>query len=522
MVRYADMTALVTGMRHGIRVMLAMLFVPACLQAEAEEWKEVDFTVRSEAVVSAGSHAPFWQVSNRHGLSSLESNNADLRIGMQRDFDKCEGFSWAYGAELVGAWNHAVPFFVHQLYADMRYNCWELSVGSKERWSEGKHATLSGGGLTFSPNARPVPQVRLGIHEYTTVPWGFNGWVHVKGHFSYGRYTDSEYTKAFAREARPGTFYVQEVLLHEKTFFVKVGKSSCTPLSLEAGLEMYCQFGGKLFEKTASHDSLVYALPHTYREYVKAFIPLSGGKDTPVAEQTNVNGNQLGSWHIAANYTTPALGVKVYCEHFFEDHSQLIGFAFNKDWKGGTKMVSYLPWKDGLWGIEVSLPQCRYLSAILYEHTTMKDQSGPILHNSSGSLAEQVSGFDCYYHHYIYQGWQHWGRGMGTPLAISSAYNVDGTSIISSSRIKAHHLGAEGVCGKHLSYRLLATYVKHWGTYRDPFKEVGHQVSTLLELQYTIPTSRIGGRLSLAKDWGNTLIGNNTGAALTIQYTPTL
>jgi hypothetical protein len=145
-------------------VFLFPLLVFAQGRTELSEWNKISYTLQTDIVASTGKHAPFWLVRNRHGLSSLESNNANLSVGLFRDFDKKEGFTWAYGAEFAGAWNYTSPFIVQQLYADVKYNCWELSVGSKEYWSEGKHRTLSGGGLTFAPNARPIPQVRFGIN----------------------------------------------------------------------------------------------------------------------------------------------------------------------------------------------------------------------------------------------------------------------------------------------------------------------------------------------------------------------
>ena len=166
---------------------------------DESEWGKIRCELHTSIVASIGEYTPFWLVSNRNGVSSLEGNNANLGIGIFRSFDNKTGLTWSYGAEVIGTWNYTSPLIVQQLYADVKYNCWELSLGSKERWSEGKHRTLSSGGLTFVPNARPIPQIRFGINEYTTVPWWFDEWVKVKGHFSYGRYTDGEFQKSFTR-----------------------------------------------------------------------------------------------------------------------------------------------------------------------------------------------------------------------------------------------------------------------------------------------------------------------------------
>ena len=78
----------------------------------------------------------------------------------------------------------------------LKYRCLGLSIGSKERHSEFNNPLLSSGGLTFSGNARSVPQVRIGIPEYTLVP-GTKGWLAFKGHIAYGMFTDDGWQKDF-------------------------------------------------------------------------------------------------------------------------------------------------------------------------------------------------------------------------------------------------------------------------------------------------------------------------------------
>ena len=209
-------------MRDKLLLGAFLLCLTLPLQA-GDEFHKIQYDLQTAATLSSGKHAPFWLVSNRQGQASLTHNQAYLSAGLYRDFDHTQKFTWAYGIELIGAWHHTSPYYVQQLYADLKYHCWELSIGSKERWSEGKHRTLSGGGLTFSPNARPIPQVRFGINEYTTAPWLFNEWVQVKGHFSYGRYADREFILSHMAHAPGGTYYTYNILMHEKTAFLKIG-----------------------------------------------------------------------------------------------------------------------------------------------------------------------------------------------------------------------------------------------------------------------------------------------------------
>lgn len=488
--------------------------------AQENEWDKVRYEVQTDVVVSQGRHAPFWLVSNRHGLSSLENNSANLSAELYRDFDKKSGFTWSYGMELAGAWHYTAPFYVQQLYADMKYNCWELSIGSKERWSEGKNQKLSGGGLTFAPNARPIPQVRFGINEYTTVPWWFNGWVQVKGHTSYGLQTDNQFIKDWTQDAITNTCRVQNVLFHEKTAFIRIASPTNKGIGFEGGLEMYTQFGGQVYKKDDNGNYILHrGLPATYKEYIKAFIPMAGGDNTPTAEQTNINGNVLGSWHFIVNYTTEEWQLRGYYEHFFEDHSQLLGISWVSDRNGEKRFLSYHPWQDGLWGLELTLRNGRWMKGVVAEFITSRDQSGPILHNSNDIFKEQVSGWDSYYTHYLYQSWQHWGMGIANPQFLAPSYNDDHSISIPNTRLRSYHIGIEGNLHAAWSYRLLASHTRHWGSITDPLPNPMSATCLMVETTYK-PTKILGWGWevtgALAYDHSE-LIGNNMGGMFTLR-----
>lgn len=495
------------------------LFVYAQERTQTSEWEKVNYAIQTDIVASTGKHTPFWLVSNKHGNSSLENNNANLSFGVYRDFDKKKGFTWAYGAEFIGAWHYTAPFYIQQLYADLKYNCWELSIGSKERWSEGKHRTLSGGGLTFSPNARPIPQVRFGINEYTTVPWWFNGWVQVKGHFSYGRHTDDRFQQKFTAEAIRGTRYTENILFHEKTAFMKIGNRDKGPFSIELGLEMYSQFGGRVWEKRPEGDIIRYDLPYSYREYIKAFIPMSGGSDSPDIDKLNVNGNILGSWHFAMNYERDDWKIKAYYEHFYEDHSGLFGLDYHNNLEGDKEWVTYLPWRDGLYGLELIVPKNSVINAIVYEYITSRDQSGPILHNPGENLLEQAGGADTYYNHSFYQSWQHWGMAICNPHILSPVYNTNHNLTMPNQRVRSHHIGFDGTPSDATHYRMMLSWSKHWGSVIDPLPDPMTQLSVMGEIDY-LPHSWKGWQLTGAIAYDRSkLIGNNFGGMLTIRRT---
>lgn len=503
-------------MSFSIKWLLPILMFALPVQAQKSEWGKIKYEIQTDIVFSTGENTPFWLISNRHGASSFKNNNANLSAGLFRDFDKKRGFTWAYGIECIGAWNHSSPFYIQQLYADIKYNCWELSIGSKERWAEGKHQTLSGGGLTFSSNARPIPQVRFGINEYTTASWLFNKWLHVKGHFSYGRQTDDNFQRTHMSNAIYGSRYIENVLFHEKSAFIKIGNLAKMPFSVEMGLEMYTQFGGRAWEKRPKGDVVIYNLPHSYKEYLKAFIPMAGGSESSDMDQSNVNGNVLGSWHLALNYETGNWSIKAYYEHYYEDHSGLLGFDYHYNRDGKKTLITYLPWRDGLFGLEVAFPKNRIINTLVYEFINSRDQSGPILHNPCGDMIGQAGGKDWYYTHTYYQSWQHWGMGICNPHTLSPLYNKTPNLTMPYQRLRSHHIGFNGTPSELISYRIMTSWTKHWGSYEDPLPTPLTQLSTMGEACFT-PKKWHGWRFIAAIAYDHSkLIGNNFGGMLTI------
>lgn len=457
------------------------------------------YSVELSASFSTGAHTPFWLVNNRFGLSSIKKNSGYVRAGLfhdaERRYDK--RVSWGAGVDLAGAWNFSSKFIVQQLYAEMRYRAIELSIGSKERWGGMENPRLSSGNLLFSTNARPIPQARFSLPEYVAVPFT-NHWVSAKGYIAYGFFTDDRWQRSFASENAKRT---EHVLFHAKGGYLRFGDANRFPFTFEAGLEMGAQFGGKSY-----YNGKVTDMPSKIIDWIKVFWPSSGGSDTPMGEQTNVYGNHTGDWNFRLNWLPRDLdwAVSLYYDHFFEDHSMMF-FDYT--------------WRDMLLGTEITFPKNPVISALVYEYLYTKDQSSPVYWDHTPAIPEQVSGRDNYYNHGIYTGWQHWGMGIGNPLIISPIYNTNGTISFRHNRLKGHHLGFEGQPTDWLSYRVLLSYTRSWGTYSAPTRDIQKNFNTLVEATFT--PRRLDGwsaTLSLATD-GGVMLGPSFGAMLSIRKT---
>ena len=487
-----------------ISTWLAMLCLGGTMHAQTAD-SILTYRVEASGNVSNGTYAPLWLTSNRYGLSSVEPNSGYVRAGI--NFDKELRHNWQIqaGRDVAATATQTADFVIQHAFADFSWKFLRLSVGSKERpgFPLTKNERLSSGMMVEGANARPVPQVRGEIAEYVAIP-GTKGWLSLKGHLAYGMFTDNGWQESFVSA---GNTYGQNIYYHSKSLMFRIGNRKKLPAEFEFGLLMATQFAGdQLKKKSDGTSELITDMPDGLKSFFKAFVPMSGGSDTPWGDQVNVEGNHLGSWNFAINYYLKDWKFRAYLEHFFVDHSQMF-------WQYGR-------WKDGQIGIAITLPKNRWVSSILWEGMSTKDQTGPILYDLfAGSLGYQISAGDNYYNNYCYQAWQHWGQGMGNPLLPGPIYNKDGKITFKSNRVRANHLGIEGNPSDEWNYRILVSFARHWGTYSTPLDKQRKQFSSLYEVTYSPQWAKgWSTSVSMGLDRGNYL-GNSTGGMLSIKKT---
>lgn len=503
------------------RSLRLLAFVPWLLAASAgaQSFTEgLEQTYEWQLSASDG-QTPLWLNANRYGMSSLTDANGYVRGRVERplavDSLKCWGLG--YGADVAVATGYASTVVVQQCYAQLRYRHGVLTLGQKQQPMTWLNDRLSSGGQTLGINARPVPGLRLELPDYYAIPLT-RGWLSLKGHVAFGWMTDGDWQEKWTRGE---TNYVQGEMLHTKAGYLRIGPDDAAhPFSLELGLEMACQFGGTMYH--TSYGTL--QSPKGPRAWLDAL--LAQGSDEADPTYHNVGGNQLGSWVARASYEWPALRLSLYADHFFEDHSSMFfvdydGYGTGNQWneRVENRYLMY-PLRDMLWGIELQLKRCPWLSGIVLEYLDTRYQSGPIYHDHNPGVSDHIGGDDNYYNHYLYQGWSHWGQVMGNPLYRSPLYNDDATLTIRNNRFRAWHLGLEGSAGA-VDYRLLYSWQRGYGTYQYPLLEPQHNQSLMAEATYRPRTNgwlnHCAFRLAVGLDRGE-LLDNNTGGQLTLIY----
>ena len=366
-----------------------------------------------------------------------------------------------------------------------------------------------------------VNTLRFGIHltdrvchrlrRVTDMP------ISIKGHLGYGRLTDVEWRKNHNAEG-----YIDGILFHSKSAFIRFGDTERFPLQVTLGLEMNNIFGGTLYRNGA-----VKEMPSDAAAYWTVLFPFHH-----IEQQGNEDGDNLGSWHLNFDYYLNDWRIGAYYEHFYEDHSAMLGIEYKNNSEGKKDFIFYgfrRNWFDGLFGVEVNTPKdIRGVRGVVFEFLNTRGQSGSICHsvahNTEGmAVIEEVDGRDGMYNHSVYESYTHHGYAIGNPVLISPAYY--GGDIFRSNRLQMFHLGIEGGITKSLDYRALATTTRHWGQYGAPLKEVERVTSVMLECSYKFG-GEYGWRVSLsgAADFdsgsgGAYLLGNNRGGMVTVGKT---
>ncbi len=484
--------------------------LPLIAQTDAQEspLDHVQAEIETQASFATTDHTPFWHTANRYGLSSVTPNNGYLRFKFQRPVvvrDSLRNWHFGYGLDVAVLHRHTEDVVLQQAFVSAQYKLSRFTLGQEQRSAAINHAELSTGSFVFGTNARPVPMLRWELHDWWNIS-GHKHWAAIKMHIGYGIETDGGWID---RNQKQGGYFAKGAVHHEKAGFLRLGNPDRSDFTFIGGLEMATQTGGYIYNKNGQGQTSFFLNvgydPSLFWHALKG----KGGSDATDGQgYGNSAGNSLGAWKASFNYRSRRhhWGARFYYDHYFEDDSA----AFDE-----------YGWLDGLFGLEVNLPTNRILSDIVLEHVRMDYQSGPLYHDHTPQLPDQISGVDNYYNHGLYLGWQNYGMAMGNALFASPMYGGNGDLFFRANRFRANHIGLAGSPSSHLNYRLLYTHLWSWGRYAAPFDEVEHQHSFLAEV-----SCRLGKHATpWLSDWNITAsvaadrgvrLGRNFGVQLTI------
>jgi len=468
-------------------------FLLLFLTCTAYSQETLDYRFDVFGSTSSGNYTPFWITSNTYGVVPIRTNNGYVRGDLIWKKSFLNDINVEAEADVVSAAKHSSSLWIQQLYAAISYGNVRLFAGAKERDNSILDKNLSVGDMTYSTNARPMPEVNFSFPNFTNFPFT-KGYLQFKADFAIGKSFDNDY---ILRTKTPGTPYTTNMLWHHKSLFFKwEDPNDHIPFWAVLGLEHAVQWAGASSEY--GHD------PTTFKNFIRVVLCQSGDSQSSLGDRVNVLGNHLGTYNIKIAYKDKKFQTVLYKQHYFDDNS-------------GLEMAN---WRDGIWGGELSFFNQPFLQKIVMEYLQTTNQSGPIHFLAYDPVLypnARGGGDDDYYNNFYYvSGWSYFGRAIGNALLTSPEYNADHGIDFENNRVKAIHLGLEGKISPEFSYRTLFTGMQAWGTMYRPFLQRKDNFSTLIECTYS-PINHEGWEFALqaAFDKGN-LYGDNFGCSLKI------
>ena len=472
---------------------LLLLFV---YNAYSQDTLNYRFEVLGSA--SSGKYTPFWITSNTYGTVPIKPNNGYVRGDLSWKYNFRNGININAEADIISAAKHSSSVWIHQLYAAVAYRNIYFFIGAKERYISMLDKNLSIGDMTYSTNARPMPEINFAFPNYTAIPYT-KDYLKFKVDFALGKSFDNDYilrTKVFDKP------YAIDMLWHHKSLFLKLEDSAGDfPFYGIFGIEHAAQWGGW----TSFND--FGKNPASLKDFIRIVLCESGDSSADEGEQINVLGNHLGTYNFKMAYKGKKFQAALYKQHYFDDNSGLE--LFN--------------WRDGIWGGEFTFHNQPFLQKIVLEYLQTTNQSGPfhfLYYDRNLYPNARGGGGDNYYNHYLYtSGWSYFGRGIGNALLTSPEYNDDRSLGFKNNRVKAIHLGLKGKITSEFYYRTLFTGTHNWGIPDYPFLKRKDNFSSLIECIYE-PKKYEGWQIAIqgSFDKGD-LYGDSFGCALKISKT---
>ena len=258
---------------------------------------QTHYLVELNTIQATKSTVPFWLSANSYGRiqqqpSTLVYSTIYNDLGASsNDFQ----FSYKVGTTAYKT-SEKSAVFIDELYGDLHYKKWGLTVGVKHHEMLWEGLSSTNGTITKSTNARSYPGYELYLKDFVTLPFA-KKWLSVKG--NYGDFLLNDKRS------------ITNTRLHTKSLFIKsVLNEKC---ELIVGMNHYAQWAGT--------SSLFGKQPSSFKDYIRVITGSSGGSDALEGDQINVLGNQLGSYQVQFNYSGSKTNWNVYWSHLFEDRS---------------------------------------------------------------------------------------------------------------------------------------------------------------------------------------------------------
>lgn len=455
---------------------------------------------------STSKFLPYLLMSGRSGMYSQSLGIAE-RASITRSISPQPRFSWGFGAEAVAELTKPIgydrydaatqtfesigrrpaPVRLQQLWAGVKWRSAWIEFGMKENVRSIFDFGLGVGDIVMSRNARPIPQLRLGLLNFEPVPFT-RGVLQVQAEIAYGKFTDDSWLRKHYNYYN--SFITTDVWMHYKQLYLRVQPSRRVWFTI--GMQHAAQFGGIRRTYEAGREAYVEGARVTARDFLDAFLQKRGGSGSHIGDRAYYNGNHLGSWDVQLTWRIRG--------------ANRLTLLAQMPWEDGSGIGKLNGW-DGRWGVRFEFPLGGALEAVQAEYVDFTNQSGPI-HWAPGdwpgtAIGGEATGADDYYNNAFYNGWANYGMAIGTPFAQQPIYNTDGYMRFTDTRVRGFQIGAEGKLGSRVDWRAIVAWRQSLGTPFEPRPKRVQTTSVLGEATWSIPRLPLRLRVAASFDAGS-------------------
>lgn len=396
-----------------------LFIVFTLLSLESSSQVEFSGDIYLNGFYSSEENLPFWMYTNQRGRVSRNTDFSGWITG-RMNYEISSETSLEMGGGMIYQNGYLNKDYIDELYLDFQLSWIQIIAGRKQQQELYDGLSATNENIAWSLNARPLP----GFQFKSSRPVYLNKRKSLGIEFSW-----EEYSMGNDR-------YVKGTRLHSKRLYLISDLKEGWQLKL--GIRHFAQWGGRS-PKWGKQ-------PTGFKDYLKVVTGREGGEGATPGDQINVIGSHLGTYEVYLNKTSRKGDLKLIYNHFFEDGS-------------GSRFENF---PDGRYGVFYSsVNDNSILKSIIYEfyYTRSQSQTVPYL-------------YDYYFMNGVYaSGWTYQKRVVGLPLLTTNYYQdyppgVDNIRVGNNSII-AHHIGLAGKLFKKFPYKLMMTYRKNYGHYRN-------------------------------------------------------
>lgn len=465
-------------------IVISFVVFQVCNRVESQSKTDIKIQLGAEGFVSDGDQAPMWMVSNQNGRwGNVEPNQLltfakvymGKELGANFNIESEAEIDYSSGLESV---------FLHTGYLKASWKGLSFQFG-RHTFSPIFEPDYAGvGAYLFGNNYRPMTRITFGLSQFKKLPV-LKGRLEIRGEISHGRLDDGN-----------GFYNHNHTLLHEKYAYIRWDGNKWLPY---AGLNHSVFMGG--------YNSYGDKIPIDYWRsiFAKSSEKIGGG------DATNAGGAHMGLYDFGLYRKFPNATARFYYQIPFADKS---GMFF---WKRNI---------DQIVGVNVLLKNKKWIQNLTVEWINTAHQTGNgipdalavypdgshevlprsvLLERDLNELMEKLGqgriqpytlpevmaylqkefnkgreygGRDGYLNNGVYPvGWTYYGMVMGSPLNLtrvqigvnSPNLGIYTNNFIVNDRVKAIHVGGNGVLNENWQWRGKFTYSVNYGSYYNQY-----------------------------------------------------